>query len=171
MFRLTVEQILSSIAALTQEEKIEFQGRLSSVLSTTASDLGQEGHSQSQLFGNISISGNSNDFAAIQSGNDLDLTKGNSLPSSQNIDFQEALILLENLRRELDLNSSLNTIEKRVLEIPIKTAEEELKKSKPDKDLIDQSIGSLKKGLEGIQSLAEPVMQVAALIAKAWIIL
>jgi hypothetical protein len=171
MFKLTVEQILSSIATLTQEEKNELQNRLSNVLSTKASDLSQEGRSQSQSFGNISISGNGNDFAAIQSGNDLDLIKSNSFPSSQNIDFQEALSLLENLRQELSLTPSLNTIEKRVLEIPIKTAEEELKKSKPDKDLIDQSIKSLKKGLEGIQSLAEPVMKVAALVAKAWIIL
>ncbi|MFZ4677282.1 MAG: hypothetical protein ACOYM4_16590, partial [Nodosilinea sp.] len=55
--------------------------------------------------------------------------------------------------------------------VPIATVAEELKKDKPDKDLIDQSVEALRKGLAGVETLAEPVMRVAALVAKAVVLL
>jgi hypothetical protein len=172
MVKLTVEQVLSSIAALSQSEKSELQSKLLSVLSTSESYLAQGGQSQSQSFGDVNISGNNNAFAATQAGENTDLSQDNSQPSlKNNVDLQEALDLLLRLRQAISLDPSLNAIEKATLEIPIKVSEEELKKSKPDKDLIDQAIASLRKGLEGIQTLAEPVTKVAVLIAKAWLMI
>jgi len=170
MFKLTVEQVLSSIAALSQEEKAELQSRLSSVLNIAPDSSAQGGQTQSQSFGNVSISGNSNAFAATQAGEGADLSQDSSQTSLQNADLQEALNLLVKLKKAVSTDPSLNAIEKATVELPIKVAEEELKKPKPDKNLIDQAITSLRKGLEGVQSLAEPAMKVAALVAKAWAI-
>lgn len=47
--------------------------------------------------------------------------------------------------------------------------QEELQKPKPDKSFVDEVVDALKQGLSGVLTLAEPVTQVAALVAKAWV--
>lgn len=168
MFKLTVEQVLESIAALTPDEKAELQIKLPTVLSLrTASSIPQSG--QSQSFGDIRMIGEDHAFAATQAtGGDVNLPQRSTQASKQNTDLQEAISVLEQLKQGVSQSNALNQIEKVTVEVPIQVIEAELKKQEPEKSLVDQAIVSLKKGLEGVQTLAEPVMKVSALIAKAW---
>lgn len=45
--------------------------------------------------------------------------------------------------------------------------EEELQKPKPDKSFVSEVVEALNQGLRGVLALADPVMQVAMLVAKA----
>lgn len=167
MFKLTVEQVLESIAAMTSDEKAELQVKLPTVLSLgTASSIPQS--SQIQSFRDISMSGRGDAFAATQATGGVILSQRSTQASKQNTDLQEAISVLEQLKQDVNKSNTLNQIEKVTVEVPIQIIEAELKKQEPDKSLVDQAIVSLKKGLEGVQTLAEPVMRVAALIAKAW---
>ena len=85
-----------------------------------------------------------------------------------NTDLQSALAAIAQLKQNIAASADLNPIEKATAEVPIKMLESELQKPQPDKSLVDQAISALKKGLDGVVSLAEPVTKVATLVAKAW---
>ncbi|WP_413168063.1 hypothetical protein ACL6C3_15220 [Capilliphycus salinus ALCB114379] len=70
--------------------------------------------------------------------------------------------------REIAQTEALNPVEKASVEVPIKIIETELQKPQPNKTSIDQAVALLKKGLESVETLAEPVMKVAAILAKVW---
>jgi len=166
MPKYSLEEVLDIIGTLSPEEKSLLQARLSSVL--TSSPTGG-GSIQSQSLGDISISGGGNAFSNSQSGGNSDLTQSANQASVENADLQEALKLLEKLKHDVSSNTYLNAVEKATVEVPIKVVEDELKKPEPDKDLIDQAISSLQKGLQGVMVLAEPAAKVAALVGRAWI--
>jgi hypothetical protein len=99
---------------------------------------------------------------------------GNTVPelgTEEAASAQALLHALTVLQQQILNSADLNTVEKATAKVPIATVAEELKKDKPDKDLIDQSVEALRKGLAGVETLAEPVMRVAALVAKAVVLL
>lgn len=122
----------------------------------------------SQSFGNITISGSNNPFAAAQAGGDVNINQSSDRTQVTNTDLQSALAAIAQLKQNIAASADLNPIEKATAEVPIKMLESELQKPQPDKSLVDQAIAALKKGLDGVVSLAEPVTKVATLIAKAW---
>jgi len=125
---------------------------------------------QSQSFGNITISGSGNAFAANQAGGNIDSSQTTNPSNLQNADLQTLLEALKQLKQDILATDALNPIEKATAEVPVNMLEAELKKPQPDKSLIDQAIASLKKGLAGVEALAEPVIRVASLVAKVWMV-
>ena len=168
MPKYSLEEVLDIIGTLSPEEKSLLQARLSSMLTSSPTGGGSI-QSQSQSLGDISISGGGNAFSNTQSGGNSNLTQSANQASVENADLQEALKLLEKLKHDISSNTYLNAVEKATVEVPIKVVEDELKKPEPNKDLIDQAISSLQKGLQGVVVLAEPVAKVAALVGRAWI--
>jgi hypothetical protein len=169
MPKYSVNEVLDIIKNLTNEENLELQNSLPNILDIigTAAKV-VESHSQN--IGNISI-GNSNsgiEFNQLQTDRGSSVNQNKSQATLQNFDAQEALKLVSKLKQDIAASNVLNPIEKKTLEIPIQTIEEELKKPKPDKSLVQQSIEALKKGLTGVAELAEPVLQLAPLVAKVW---
>lgn len=124
---------------------------------------------QSQSFGNISIGGGGTNFAVTQSGGDVKLNQSSSQTTGSNADRQAALDAIAQLKQLISTSSDLNPIEKATVEVPAKILEAELQKPQPDKSIVDQAIAALKKGLDGVITLAEPVAKVAALVAQAWV--
>ena len=122
---------------------------------------------QSQSFGNITISGSSNPFNNIQSGGDVSFNQTSS-QSSGSTDLQAALEALVKLKQDVSATDALSTFIKKDTESKIDMLQEELQKSKPDKSFTDEVVAALKKGLEGVVTLAEPVAKVAALVAQVW---
>jgi cell envelope opacity-associated protein A len=122
----------------------------------------------SQSFGNITISGSNNPFAATQAGGDVTINQSSDRTQVTNTDLQSALAAITQLKQNIATSADLNPIEKATAEVPIKMLESELQKPQPDKNLVEQAIAALKKGLDGVVSLAEPVTKVATLVAKAW---
>lgn len=123
--------------------------------------------SQSQSIGNIRINGEKNSVSNIQSGGNVSFSQTSSQGSSS--DLQTALEALTKLKQEISATDALSTYAKRKTELDISMLQEELQRSKPDKSLIDEVVEALKKGLEGVVTLATPVTEVAKLVAKAYV--
>jgi uncharacterized membrane protein YdfJ with MMPL/SSD domain len=171
MPRYSVDEVLEIVKSLTPEEKSLLQTQLPAFLGTaTSSASPQKVQNQSQSFGNVNMeSGNA--FSANVVGGNNNASQSNVQASVKNADLSEVLNILQQLKQDVGNNKALNKLEKTTVESTIQVVEEELKQPKPDKNLVDQAISSLKKGLEGVQSLAEPTMKVAELVAKAWLLI
>lgn len=173
MPKYTVTEVLDIIKNLTIEEKQELQSSLPSVLgiatSPTATQPIQDSSQKMQGF-TISESSSVN-FSQEQLYGEGTISKPTTSVQMQNADLQEALTLLEKLKQDINNSNSLTSIDKKTAEVPLQIVEEELKKPKPNKGLIDDAIQALKKGLTGILELAEPVAKVSQLIAKAWVMM
>lgn len=175
MFKLTVDQILASIEALSPDEKQALAAQLSSVMGHESRDRNlAPGQSSSVSVGGdftVQGSGVTADFSQTYAAGNLQSSRQNTNTSGSTADLDRALAELAQLKQAIASSSELNVIEKQSVAVPVETLAAELQKPQPDKGLIDQAIVALKKGLEGVQTLAEPVTKVAALVAKAWIAL
>jgi hypothetical protein len=166
----SVIDVLEIIRALTPEQKLELQGQLPSILSLPSKEAITPG--QSQSMSGVKITGSSDiDLSQIQADHGSNITQNNTEATIQNADFQEALSLLEKLKQEIASNNTINPLLKEVVEEKIQAIQKEVQKPQPDKSLVDQAIAALKKGLTGVEELAEPVMKVASLVAKAWMVI
>ncbi|MEO1298871.1 MAG: CHAT domain-containing protein [Cyanobacteria bacterium J06636_16] len=124
--------------------------------------------SQSQSFGNVSISGSNSLFNPIQSGGDVKFSQNLSQSRGENKELQAALDALAQLRQTIQVSKELSRLEKRETDARIEMLEEELQKPQPDKSFIDEIVDALEKGLSGVMKLTSPITQVASLIAKAY---
>ena len=124
---------------------------------------------QSQTFGNVTISGSNNPFNAIQSTGNVNLTQTSTQTTGRQADLQAALNILATLKQQVATTDELSTFSKKDTEAKITMLQEELQKPNPDKSFVDEVVDALKQGLNGVLTLAEPVTQVAALVAKAWV--
>jgi hypothetical protein len=171
MFKLTVEQILASVEALNSDEKAELEQRLPRVLGKpTSASTPSSGQSQSQSFGNVNVSGSNNaaDLSQRQAGRDLSSHQQTIHKPSQAADLEEALSLLAEIKQRISTSAEINPLIKAGVESQVQQAEEEIQKPEPNRDLVSHTLSTLKKGLEGVQTLAEPTMKVAALVARVW---
>ncbi|NEO55094.1 MAG: hypothetical protein F6K54_19645 [Okeania sp. SIO3B5] len=123
---------------------------------------------QSQSFGNITVTGKGNNFNPRNNVN-IDQSRTEIIGQNSESELASALAALIKLKQEIAATNSLNSIQKQQAEIPVKMIETELQKSQPNKSLIDEAVEALKKGLEGVEVLAGPVMKVAAILAKVWV--
>lgn len=169
MPKYSVSEVLEIIKNLTALEKLELQQSLPNVLDTI-STAAKAAKSHSQNIGGINIGDGNSDigFNQLQADGRSSVNQNRTEATLQNVDVQEVLKLLSTLKQDIVTTNSLNSIEKKTLEVPLNTIEEELKKPKPDKNLVEQAIGTLTKGLKGVAELADPVLKLAPLVAKVW---
>lgn len=121
----------------------------------------------SQSFGNVSFGGSNNSFNAIQAGGNVNLNQTSNQTSGGNDNLQAALEGLVKLKQEVAETATFSAFAKRDTESKITMLLEELQKPKPDKNFLNEVVDALKQGLNGIITLADPVREVAELIAKA----
>jgi hypothetical protein len=166
----SVSDVLEIIRTLTPEQKLELQQELPSVLATVSKPITTP--AKSQTMSGVSITGSSEiDLSQIQADQGSTVNQNKTQAKLQNTNLQEALIVLEKLKQAVAINSSLNPLLKEIADEKIQTIQKEVQKPQPDKSLVDQAITALKKGLVGVEELAEPVMKVASLVAKAWMVI
>lgn len=122
---------------------------------------------QSQSIGNITISGDSKAFNAVQAGGDVTVNQNQTQVTHS--DLQAALEALDSLKRAIATTEAIDDTEKAMVAIPIQKLETELQQPQPDRSVVDRTIATLKKALDGVITLAGPVTKVAALVAKAWV--
>lgn len=124
---------------------------------------------QSQSIGNITISGSNNPFAVIQSGGDVTLSQKISQTTGGNAldDLEAALKLLGKLKQDIAATESLSTFVRKDTESKICMLQESLQQPKPDHGFVNEVLDALKQALSGVLTFAEPVTQVATLVAKA----
>jgi hypothetical protein len=145
----------------------------SSEKTMTSSPENQPTMNKSQSFGNITISGNSGThYQAFQAFNTVDsevnLDQSYTQTVGENSQIETVLNELQKLKQEIAATNALNSIQKKQAQFPVEMIETELKKPQPDKSLINEAVEALKKGLEGVETLAEPVMKVAGILAGVW---
>jgi hypothetical protein len=125
---------------------------------------------RTQSIGDFNFSGSNNYVAPANAGGDVNVDQSQHTQTiGQNTKLESALNELQKLKQKIAATNALNSIQKKQAEFPVEMIEIELKKPQPDKSLIDEAVEALKKGLEGVETLAEPVMKVAAILAKVWI--
>ncbi|MBE9049078.1 hypothetical protein IQ243_01375 [Nostocales cyanobacterium LEGE 11386] len=168
MFKLSVEQVLASIAALTCEEKARLQMQLPEVLATQPIDTAA-GQNQVNTVSGISMGGENNalNFSPVQN-RDGNVTLSQSFTQQTSPQKQQALASLTQLKQAIDESETLDPLMKAGATAQVAQVEAELKKPEPNQGIVGQAIASLKQGLEGIQTLAGPTLTVASLVAKAW---
>lgn len=165
----SVNDVLEIIKTLTTEQKLELQRELPSILAADSKEAAA--FVKSQSMSGVTITGSSDiDMNQIQAEGGSSITQSKTQATLQNTDLQEALTVLEKLKQAVAASNALNPLIKEVAEEKIQIIQKEAQKPKPDKSLVDQAITALKKGLAGVEELAEPVMKVAGLVAKAWMI-
>lgn len=123
---------------------------------------------QAQTFGNITFSGGNNPFSAIQATGNVNVTQTSNRTTEDNGDLEAALAAVAKLKEQVAATAGLSTFAKKDAEAKIEMLQEELQKPKPDKSFADEVVAALQQGLKGVLTLAEPVTQVATLVAKAW---
>ncbi|WNZ25057.1 hypothetical protein HJG54_20850 [Leptolyngbya sp. NK1-12] len=168
MFKLTIEQILASIAALSPEEKKEFEQRLPTVLESTASLASpQSGQVMTNTLGDVQLSGSNAAFnyQPSQAGRDVNLSTNVTQGSSEQQELLQALLILKTAIQSAE---GLPDLSKIGAETQVDQLAAEAEKENPDKNLIGRTVAALKQGLQGVQELAGPVMTVASIVAKAW---
>ncbi|MGB3293127.1 MAG: CHAT domain-containing protein [Phormidesmis sp.] len=124
---------------------------------------------QSQSIGNITISGSNNPFNAVQAGANVTISQSQIRSKVTHPDLQAALEAVGRLKQAIAATNALDETDKAMAAIPIQKLETELQKPQPDKSVVDKMLATLKKTLDGVVTLAEPVAKVAALVAKAWV--
>ncbi len=168
MFKLTVDQILASIEALSAEEKEALQTRLPSILqNSNAGETSQQGQFMDNQVGDIQISGNSANFnfQPIQAGGDVNLSNQLTQGSSGQ---KELLNALSVLKASIQNAENLPELSKVGAKTQVDKITAEVQQKNPDKNLIGQTITALKQGLKGVQELAGPTAAVASIVAKVW---
>lgn len=123
----------------------------------------------SQSFGNVTISGSNNPFNAVQSTGNVTINQSQRQSTTTNPDLQDALAAIANLKQAIASTDAIDETEKAMVAIPVEKLEAELQKPQPDRSVVDRLIATLKKALDGVITLAEPVTKVATLVAKAWV--
>ena len=165
MPKYSVNEILDIIRSLSNEEKQELCNQIPEVLGSSLN----KSQIQSQTFGNVSISGS----GIVADLGQQQVARGNIsshqvVEQGRNMFLQEALEELEKLKQLASSSGVLDPLQEATTQAQIKVATDELKKPEPDKGLVSKTIAVLKQGLEGVITLAEPVMKAANLVAKAW---
>ena len=171
MANYSVDEVLNIIKSFNSEEKKDLQLRLASFLEQIAPLPSQTKESQSQSFGGLAFGGSGNNTSfdinqQIGGKSNFNSTNTSAKTALQNTDLREALAILNRLKQDIADSPALNSVQKATADVPLKIIEEEASKPKPDKDTIDQSIDSLKKGLNETVGLAEPLVKLASLLAK-----
>lgn len=170
MPKYSISEILDIIRDLTPEEKQELSQYIPGVLSVSARFTApQKAQTQSQNLDNVTINGSGivADLGQKQvvGGH---ISSPQLIAKAQDTIFKEALGELE-LLRQLVINSrDLDPLQKATTQAQIKLVTNELKKTEPDKGLVGRTISVLKQGLESVIILADPVIKVSKLVAKAW---
>lgn len=169
MPKYSISEVLDIIKNLSNEEKLELQKSLPSILGTITTAFKPVDSLSQNIQGNTFGNGNSGiEFNQVQASKGSSVNQTKTQATLQNADAQSALNLLSSLKHKIDASDALNQIEKKSLEVPLQIIEEELKNPKPDKSSVDQAIEFLKKSLTGVAELAEPVLKLAPLVAKVW---
>ncbi|WP_404785201.1 hypothetical protein [Altericista sp. CCNU0014] len=165
-----VSDVIEIIRTLSPEQKQELQRELPNVLAAVSE--GTAAPAKSQNIGGVTITGSSQiDLNQIQAESGSNIAQNQTQAKLQNTDLKEALMLLENLKQAVTADNTLNPLAKEVVAEKIQAIQQEVQKPQPDKSLVDRAIMALKKGLAGVEELADPVMRVASLVAKAWIVI
>lgn len=171
MPKYTVDEVVEIINSLSAEEIVILRDKAVKLFENGSKAQISNDQMQSQSFGNVSIQGSANSMTVSQGGLDSEVSRQEKQVSMQNPELKEVVILLGKLREDILSSRDLNRLEKETARVSVNILEEEIEKDSLDKTFIDHTVESLHKGLKGVQSLAEPVMKVSSLIAKAWMVI
>ncbi|MFK8183367.1 MAG: CHAT domain-containing protein [Phormidesmis sp.] len=122
---------------------------------------------QSQSIGNVTISGSNNPFNAVQAGGDVSINQSQTqTKKAANPALQAASAALAQLKQTIASNTDMDDTDKAMAAIPLQKLEAELQKPQPDPAVTDKMMATLKRALDDVVTLADPVNKVATLVAQ-----
>lgn len=168
MPKYNVAEVIEIIKSLSSDEKIALQQVIPELLNLEKSVEKLLTTSQSISGITIGDQNSSLEFNQILADRGSGTTQSRSQLKAHNADLHATLDALKQLHNQIDSSNVLSLLEKQIVAVPLKTLATELTKEKPDQTLVEQAIAALRKGLAGVETLAEPVKRVANLVAQAW---
>lgn len=165
MPKYSLDEILEILKNLTPEEKAQLQEQLPAVLDGAGAPASRFPRQTQQSPPTGSIGGAEVNARLLQAKIATHLDGTSPLPQSAEI--QEALDLLRRIKKELAITNFSQKNHKKNLEYTLEVVLEELKKDRPDRDLIDLALASLEEGLRGVESSVRLTEKLAQIIRRA----
>ena len=168
---MVVNMLRPVLGSLSSEEKTELLAELKKLLGMVNSNLSPDGQSQSNTVSDVTFGSGNNvfDFSPVQNqGGSVSQSPSFTQTSNQNADVQQVFNELVKLKQAIEQNDDLNPLTKDGAKAQVEQLNQELQKPNPDKSFVSRTLITLKKGLEGIASCAEPSIKIASLVAKVW---
>jgi hypothetical protein len=156
---------------LSISEKSELLVELTKILGSSNKNLSTSGQIQSNALDNIYFGDGTNsfNFAPIQNqdGN-IKASSSSNQSVTHNLELSQIIEAIDQLKSAVIQNQDINPLVKDGAKDKIEKIEAEVKKPDPNKSFIQNTIKTLKQGLEGVLSLTEPTAKLASLLSKAW---
>jgi hypothetical protein len=170
-----VEMVLNMlrpvVASMSAADKSDLLAKISQLLD--ASDIkSATGQNQSNTLSGINFSGGTNNalnFAPVQnqSGN-VNVESNFNQSYVVNPEVKKVLEDLSQLKESIAESQEINPLLKEPVKLEVQKLEQELQKPKPDPTFVESTVATIKKGLEGVLTLAEPTVKIASFVAKLY---
>lgn len=171
-----VEMVLSMlrpvVTSMSAADKSDLLAKISQLLDTTDSKPSTSGQSQSNTLSGINFSGGNNNalnFAPVQNqGGNVNVATNFNQSYVSNPEIKKVLDDLGQLKASIADNKEINPLLKEPVKLEVEKLEAELKKAQPDPTFVEKTVATLKQGLNGVLTLAEPTIKIASLVAKLY---
>ncbi len=170
-----VEMVLNMlrpvVASMSAADKSDLLAKISQLLDT--SDIkSATGQNQSNTLSGINFSGGANNalnFAPVQNqGGNVNVESNFNQSYVVNPEVKKVLEDLSHLKKSIAESQEINPLLKEPVKLEVQKLEQELQKPKPDPTLVESTVATIKKGLEGVLTLAEPTVKIASFVAKLY---
>ena len=172
-----VEMVLNMlrpvVASMSAADKSDLLIKISQLLdaSDSKSAAGQS-QNQSNTLSGINFSGGANNalnFAPVQNqGGNVNVESNFNQSYTINPEVKKVLEDLSQLKASIADSQEINPLLKEPVKLEVQKLEEELQKPKPDPSFVESTVATIKKGLEGVITLAEPTVKIASFVAKLY---
>ncbi len=168
---MVVNMLRPVLGSLSLEEKTELLAELKKLLGMANENPTPSGKSQSNTLSEVTFGSGNNalNFSPIQNeGGSVNLSPNFTQQTSTDADVQEVFKELVKLKQVIEQNKTINPLIKDGAKAQVEQLKQELQKPNPDPSFVSRSLVTLKQGLEGVASCADPAIKVASLVAKIW---
>ena len=171
-----VEMVLNMlrpvVASMSAADKSDLLAKVSQLLEASDSKPTASGQSQSNTLSGINFSGGANNalnFAPVQNqGGNVNVASNFNQSYVVNPEVKKVLEDLSQLKASIAESQEINPLLKEPVKMEVQKLEEELQKPEPNPTFVESTVATIKKGLEGVLTLAEPTVKIASLVAKLY---
>ncbi len=171
-----VEMVLNMlrpvVTSMSAADKSELLTKIGQLLEVGESKSAGTSQSQNNTLSGISFSGGANNafnFAPVQNqGGNVNVTSNFNQSYASSPEVKQVLADLSQLKASIANSQEINPLLKEPVKLEVQKLEEELQKPEPNSKFIETTVATIKKGLEGVMTLAEPTVKIASFVAKLY---
>ncbi len=171
-----VEMVLNMlrpvVASMSGADKSDLLAKVSQLLDASDNKSVATGQSQSNTLSGINFSGGANNafnFAPVQNqGGSVNVESNFNQSYTVNPEVKKVLEDLSQLKASIADSPELSASQKEPITQQVQKLTEELQKPKPDPSFVQSTVDTIKKGLDGVLTLAPLTVKVASVVAKLY---